>query len=282
MVVNEPTPDRQDGRTAATWCGTRPISDEQAAAWVAKGHRHAAAMLELAGPVADPAAVLPCRVEASDDWIFGNFMVAWLDYGVEPRRVRHLPDAAFFLELLRIAYAPVLESRPDLAALLTDTSRPEMSLTNDVLQIQLAGLQEGYSMIRHHALMLFFAALWLDEPRRSQWLDLYDQLAGHVDERPEGRPSLQELAEAETRAFADFRTLAPRTLTADAAQALLASPDELRSIVDYQLYAGAAIGLLWREYRAVPEAEREAWQREQLSNGYLRLDYLEQNWTDHK
>jgi hypothetical protein len=268
-------------QSTVTWWGSRPISAEQAQAWVAKGRRQAAAALELAGPVADPAPVQPRRVDSSEDWIFGNFMLAWLDASVEPRLVRHLPDGAFFLELLRGAYRPVLDSRPDLAALLDDPGRLEMSLTNDVLQIQLAGLDEGYSMIRHHALMLFHAACWLDEPRRSQWLDLYDQLVTYLDDRPEGRPSLDALAEVESRAFADFVTLAPRTLTPDDARNLLASPDELSSIVDYQRYAGAAIGLLWREYRAVPETERAAWHRDQLSDRYLRLDYLERNWTAH-
>jgi hypothetical protein len=266
---------------AVGWWDTRPISTAQAQSWVAKGRRHAAAVLPLAGSVADPAEVLPGRVDEADDWIYGNFMVAWLNADADPRRVHHLPDAAFFMELLRIAYAPVLTARPDLAALLADTSRLEMSLTNDVLQIQLAGLREGYSMIRHHALMLFFAALWLDEPHRSRWLDLYDQLVSYLDERPAGRPSPAGLAEVESRAFADFTALAPRTLTATDAAALLAGPGQLRSILDYQLYAGAAIGLLWRQYRSLPEDEREAWQRDQLSEAYLRPDYLEQDWTAH-
>jgi hypothetical protein len=219
-------------------------------------------------------------VDSTEDWLYGNFMLAWLDPGAAPRRVRHLPSGSFFLELLRMAYAPVLSRRPELAALLADESRLEMSLTNDVLQIQLRGREEGYSMIRHHALMLFVAALWLDEPRRSQWLDLYDELVTYVDERPAGRPSLDEIAEVETAAFADFTALAARTLVHTEARTLLES-QELSHILDYQLYAGVAIGLLWREYRAVPEAEREAWQREQLSDRYLRSDYLEQNWTDH-
>jgi hypothetical protein len=172
----------------------------------------------------------------------------------------------------------VFARRPDLVDLLLDDSRPEMSLTNDVLQIQLHALEDGYSMVRHHALMLFFAALWLDEPRRSQWLDLYDELVSYVDERPEGRPNLQELAEVEAGAFADFVTLAPRTLDPEAAEELLRSEHELDRILDYQLYAAVAIGLLWRDYRAVPERDRALWQRAQLSALYRRPDYLEQKW----
>ncbi|HET6499811.1 MAG TPA: hypothetical protein VFG87_03515 [Amycolatopsis sp.] len=258
-----------------------PITPEQARDWVAKGRRCAAPMLRLAGAVADPAEVEPGRVELSEDWLYGNFMLAWLDPAAEPRRVRHLPDASFFLDLLRRAYAPATSARPDLAELLTGTSRPEMSLTNDVLQIQLRGLDEGYSMIRHHALMLFYAALWLDEPYRTGWFDLYDTLVTYVDGRAEGRPTLPELSAVEAAAFADFTTLAGRTLTRDDGVKLLESP-ELDDIVDYQLYAGVAIGLLWREYRELPESEREAWHRDQLSERYLRQDYLEENWTNLK
>ncbi|MHB1173363.1 MAG: hypothetical protein ACYCZY_12950 [Lacisediminihabitans sp.] len=257
------------------------ISDERALEWVGKARRLAEPLLELAWSVADPALVSPGRVDDSAQWAFGNFMLAWLDYGSDERHVRHLPDASFFLKLLGRTYLPVLQRRPELADLLADESRPEMSLTNDVLQIQLRGREEGYSMIRHHALMLFYAALWLDEPRSTQWLDLYDELVTYVDGRPEGRPGLAELAEVEAGAFADFVTLAPRTLDAASAQELLESEGVLDRILAYQLYAGVAIGLVWREYRAVPASEREAWQREQLSDLYLRPDYLEQKWTDH-
>jgi hypothetical protein len=266
---------------SAWWAG-KPITADLAHAWVEKGRRCAAPLLELAGQTADPAMVVPRVVPSSDEWLYGNFMLAWLDSSTDPRSVRHLPDGSFFLHLLRLAYAPVLKGRPDLSALLTDTSRPEMSLTNDVLQIQLRGREEGYSMIRHHALMLFYAALWLDEPKRSQWLDLYDELVTYIDERPGGRPSLSHVAAVEAGAFEDFVELAPRTLTATDAQALFDDPSLLDRIVEYQLYAGVAIGLLWREYRTIPEHDREAWQREQLSERYLRLDYLEQNWKSHR
>jgi hypothetical protein len=270
-----PLAPNRKGKRMNEW-DAAPISPEQAGEWVAKGRLRAGPLLALAGGVADPAMVLPGRVEHSQDWLYGNFMLAWLDPGADPRRVRHLPDGSFFLALLRRAYEPVLAARPELSALLTGTSRLEMSLTNDVLQIQLRGREEGYSMIRHHALMLFYAALWLDEPYRTQWLDLYDGLVTFVDGHA---PALPELAATETAAFADFTALAPRTLTPAEGKELLESP-ELASILDYQLYAGVAIGLLWREYRVLPEAEREAWHRDQLSERYLRPDYLEKNWTD--
>ena len=257
-----------------------PISDEDAETWAAKGRERSRRPLELAGAVASPAPVTPVTVDEPTLWPYGNFMVGWLDRSPAGRFIRHVPDASFFKQLLGRTYAPVLDRRPDLAELLTDQSRLEMSVTNDILQIQLDGLEDGYSMVRHHALMLFFAALWLEEPRRAQWLDLYDELVTYADSRPEGRPDLEELAQAEVRAFEDFVTLAPRTLETTTAQELLADEHALVHILDYQLYAAVAIGLLWRDYRAVPATERELWQRTHLSDLYLRPDYLDQIWMD--
>jgi hypothetical protein len=268
------------GEEGPGWWATSPVGAEQANAWVAKARAYAAPLIKSAGPVGDPAPVRAVRVDDSDEWIYGNFMLAWLEPAAQPREVHHLPDGAFFLQLLRQAYRPVLDRRPDLTPLLSDTSRSEMSLTNDVLQIQLHGLDAGYSMIRHHALMLFHAALWLDEPRRTQWLGLYDALVGHLDHRPAGRPDIAELAHVEDAAFADFAALAPRTLTPGDAHALLRDEHRLRAVLDYQLYAGAAIGLLWREFRRLPDHRRGAWQREQLGELYLRPDYLAHNWMD--
>lgn len=262
------------------WKYPTPITTELASTWVNKAWRLSLPMLELAGPVADPATVVPQVVEKESDRLYGNFMLAWLDNSGDPRVVKHLPDASFFLQLLDISYAPVFSRRPELRGLLRGTSRPEMSLTNDVLQIQLHTVQDKYSMVRHHALMLFYAALWLAEPERSGWLELYDQLVTYVDERQEGRPSLEQIAMAERGAFEDFRTLSAQTLTARDAQHLLNEPRALQRIHDYQVYAAVAIGLLWREYRAIPDDQQEGWHREQLSSGYVRPNYLEDNWLN--
>ncbi len=273
---------REDDLEEGRWKHPTPVTAELASTWVDKGRRLSIPLLELAGPVADPATVIPQVVEKESERLYGNFMLAWLDNSSDPRVVNHLPDAAFFLQLLDLTYGPVFELRPELRSLLSGTSRPEMSLTNDVLQIQLRTVQGNYSMIRHHALMLFYAALWLDEPERSGWLDLYDQLVTHVDGRPEGRPSLEQIGSTESGAFEDFAALSGRTLTDPEARQLMNDPEALQRIVDYQLYAAVAIGLLWREYRALPEELQEGWHREQLSRGYVSPDYLEDNWLNKK
>jgi hypothetical protein len=259
----------------------RPITRDAAERWVAKARERAQELLAVAGPTADPAPVVADGVPSVADGMYGGFMVAWLDPDPPVRRVRHLPDGAFFIELLRRAYAPVLARRPDLARVLEDDGRFEMSLTNDVLQIQLATLEPGYSMVRHHALMLFAAALWLDEPRRSSWLDLYDELVGEL-EAGGTWPDLDALAATESRAFRSQTRLAERSLTPAGADALLADPAALADILDYQRYAAVAIGLLWREYRAVPEPDRLDWWARALSHGYVDPGYLTEKWMEHR
>jgi hypothetical protein len=258
--------------------GPYVFTEERARAWTRKGYQRAAELLPLAGEVARPSAVRHEVVTDPGRWPHGRFMGAWLDESETPRVLRHLPEVDFFMKLLTLAYQPVLNGRADRLAIMADSSRLEMSLTNDALQIQLVTLTPGYSMIRHHALMLFEAALWLDEPERTAWLDLYDDLVTAVDAAPEGRPDLDGLAEIEAGAFADFAELAPLTIRAEDAEALLADRDRLRRVLDYQRCAAVAIGLLWRAYREVPADERQAWHREQLSTGYVRPDYLEKEW----
>src|ERR1700761_2012366 len=217
--------------------GPYVFTEERARAWTQKGYQRAAELLPLAGPAARPSALRHETVTDPGRWPYGRFMGAWLDETEEPRVLRHLPEVDFFMRLLALAYQPVLSSRDDRRAVLAGSSRLEMSLTNDALQIQLVTLNPGYSMIRHHALMLFEAALWLEEPERSVWLGLYDDLVTAVDASPQGRPDIDQLAAVEAGAFADFTELAPRTVAADDASALLADAGLLKRVLDYQRYA---------------------------------------------
>ena len=255
--------------------GVHVFTEERAQAWTEKGLRCAERLLPLVGV----AAVRHEAVTDPDAWPCGRFMVVWPDQYTQPRVLRHLPEVAFFMRLLVKAYRPLLDGHPRRRAALAGMSRLEMSLTSAALQLQLVTLESGYSMVRHHALMLFEATLWLDEPQRSVWLDLYNDMVALVDAGPGGRPDLDALAEIERGAFADFAELAPATVAARDAEVLLAdSSGVLQRILDYQRCAAAAIGLLWRTYRALPGWQRTQWHRAELSTGYLRPGYLETEW----
>jgi hypothetical protein len=200
-------------------------------------------LLAHAGAAAHPGPV-GTRTAELEDTVLGGFMPCWPEDLGDSRVIHHLPDAGFFLALLERAYAPVLARRPELRSLLYDGSRIEIAFTNDVLQAQLRGEWEPYSMIRHHALMLFHGLLWLDEPARG-----------------------------------DFERLAPRTSDPVEAADLLDDDRALAAVVEYQLLASTAVFLLWRDYQNQPEQRRLSWQHHELAHGYGRPDYLTRRWA---
>jgi hypothetical protein len=246
--------------------------------WIDKASALSAPLLRVAGAAASPATVRARRVAGLHEAPYGNFMLCWPDDVSQPRLIHHLPDGGFFLELLRLCYAPALAAKPQLAGLLTDGSRLEVAFTNDVLQVQLRGQWQPYSMIRHHALMLFHGLLWLDEPARTGWVQLYEALADYVVEQEGGAPPVAGLAEAEAAAFADFERLAPRTHDPADAADLLADTASLAAVIRYQVLAAIAITVLWRDYQQQPQGTRHDWQRRELAEGYGRQDYLTARW----
>jgi hypothetical protein len=249
------------------------ISTDDAAAWIAKGRRKTGPLLSLAGDAAAPAQVRPAPVARPSEALYGNFMLTWPESRGAVQVIRHVSDAAFFLRLLARVYEPVLRDQPRLRDLLLDRSRLEVSFTNDVLQVQLRTVPAGYSMIRHHALMLYYGTLWLDPPARDRWFDLYDALV-EVAATQLRVPSTAELEDMEGTAFADFERLAQRSLEPASAAELLKDHRSLAAIERYLTYAGVAIAAIRRDYLTRPPEQREQWHREQLGHGYRQPDYL--------
>jgi hypothetical protein len=251
-----------------------PISTARADAWVSKGQRMAAPLLRLAGDAAVPAEVRAVAVSEPTEAPYGSFMLTWPESRGALQLIRHVSDGDFFLGLLAQVYQPVLQRQPHLRRLLHDGSRLELSFTNDVLQVQMRTVPSGYSMIRHHALMLFYGTLWFDAPIRDQWFALYDAVLDDVAAERGDPPSVAALDEVEGNAFADFDRLAERSLEPAAATVLLGDRGALVAVERYLTFAAVAIAALRRDYLAHPPEQREQWHREQLADGYSRPEYL--------
>lgn len=254
------------------------ITPTDTARWIEKAQRRVDQLREaiIGTGGASRRVVATCVADVADA-PFGNFMLSWpIDRG-ERVVLGHLPDGAFFLKLLEVAYRPALDRRPDLRACLHDRSRLEMAFTNDVLQVQAASPPGPYSMIRHHALVLHAAAHWLDEPARSWWLQLYEVVAESSQARTPGRFAAEELAHIEEAAFADFARLAEQSCDPVAAVELLVDSGEIANIVDYQVAAAAAIAVLERDRLTHGPAEMRAWTAQQLSAAAAD-DYLLELW----
>ncbi|HET6502566.1 MAG TPA: hypothetical protein VFG87_17565 [Amycolatopsis sp.] len=249
------------------------ISDELATAWIAKAQPLVDPLLPGQPPVTVHARGVPDPANAP----YGAFMMGWPEPAGSGFVLGHLVDCEFFLALLRRCYADVLAARPGLGLALDDRSRLEVALTNDVLQVRAPGPPEPYSMIRHHALMLFAATDWLAEPARSRWFEIYEAVAAGLTADGAKPPSPAEIADTEAAAFADFIALAPESVDPEGARRLLAGP-RLDAVLRYQTLAAAAIGVLARECGNRSGTDREEWFRDQLATGYRDPDYLLEDW----
>lgn len=258
----------------------RLITSESAQRWSQKGLDATAKLLSFAGAAADPAPVVVSGAGDPAGWPYGNFMLTWLEPLVTPRTVHYLPDGGFFMEILRLVLQPVFAHSPDLKVVLGDSSRLEMALTNDVLQIQLRSVTrpDDYSMIRHHALMLFYASMWLESRIRSKWIRVFEASLSLLDSSESGRPTSAQLFDIERSGFECSKEFSEASMDAKEVTRLLSHPKVLKPFMDYQLVASAAIGLLWRQYRALSYSERTDWEREQLSTGYGHTNYLVEKW----
>jgi hypothetical protein len=246
--------------------------------WIAKAQQRVAPLREAIAAVGGSSRRVRARcVPDLGEAAFGNFMLSWPEQDGDDMILNHLPDGAFFLQLLRLAYRPVMERRPHLRACLLDGSRLELAFTNDVLQVQAAGPPGPYSMVRHHALVLHAATHWLDEPARSRWLELYEALAATMMARRSAPPSAGELRDIEGSAFADMRAYAGQTLEHTEAAALLADPVMLGGIADYQVMAATAIAVLERDRLSRRRDAAADWVANQLAAA-TRDDYLLEAW----
>ncbi len=248
------------------------ISSSDAEGWARKATPFVHNLLILPLAKTAPSLVETVRHSQVADGPFGGWMLTWPEAAPGRQLINHLPDGALFLSLLGRVYAPILGKRPWLEPILTDRSRLEMAVTNDVLQVQLLPCESHYSMIRHHALMLFEATLWLDNVSQLGWMELYGAAAGLAMEGRRSVPSRNELVDIEAAGFDAMSETAGLTTEISLTDDLLASP-RLSSLVTYQLWATAALGALCRDYVAQYSGAGLAWHGKQLGS-YQDEDYL--------
>lgn len=252
--------------------GSAVITATDARRWIAKAQPLVRTLLELPGVPAAPASVVASEAASIADGPYGGFMLTWPEARHDEQVIHHLPNGEFFLTLLEWVYAPVLSERPHLRSVLGDRTRLEMSMTNDVLQVQLIEGPAAYSMIRHHALMLFEATLWVAPASRAKWVELYNAVADFVMADRTAAPSLAELADVEAAGFAVMQQCASRSVEAADVMELLSDP-VLDSFVTYQLWATAALAALWRDYSSHSATAGTAWHARHLSE-YQQPDFL--------
>lgn len=239
--------------------------------WARKANLLVRPLLKLPHAPAAPAAVELVSNDAADS-LFGQWMLTWPEARPDRQLIHHVPDGTVFLRLLERVYAPIFDRHPSLKRLLDNRSRLEMSITNDVLQVQLIPGDGVYSMIRHHSLMLFEATLWLENTSRIAWGELYSHVADFAMAERRNIPSLTELADVEAAGFQVMRSSAARSLDPGAVDELLMDP-VMDPLITYQRWAAVGIAVLWRDFAAHEAASEMLWHDRQLGR-YQDDNYL--------
>jgi hypothetical protein len=125
-----------------------------------------------------------------------------------------------------------------LVQLIESGERQWVGIANDVLQLYVPDPPAGtYSMVRHHALMLVAATLWLGPERARLWLDAHSTVARAFLGRLGGR-DLWAAVESAERGIATLLADPRARLPADEAVAWLDSDPDAAAM--YREYLGAA------------------------------------------
>lgn len=212
--------------------------------WIAEVVPLARATVNWAEPIVDNE-ISVCGVGRDpDQGLHGPFMLTWFEDRVSRPKIYYLREHAFYLSLSEMCFQITVGSSEVVRESLADGSRMRLAVTNDVLQVMAPTPPGKYSMVRHHALMLLAATLWLPEAQRARWLTIYDaSLAAVLGELQTTSDVGKLLLGVESTAFDVFKS--GRTLgTGEHGLVGAIGSEALSNIARYMLYSNAAVGIL--------------------------------------
>ncbi len=205
---------------------------------------------------------------------YGLFMSAWPQWHGDHVYIYYLQDWTLSIALQHKVFGFAWKAEPALERAFYDRSRLEVGIMNDVLQCFVLDPPAGtYSMIRHHALMLFEATLWLEPEKKTRWVTLYKNIAVRAQETWPRENLQQYLQNRETVAFEIFQERREESLVPRQLQQLLSNPEVVKPVLDYLEAAAVAVGVLaWGYSRVIPE-EQDQWLRQHIWEHHRHSDY---------
>lgn len=213
--------------------------------------------------VTDDLSPLPVKaivIDSLEDTPFGLFMGAWPTRGSKGVEIYSLPNWGFFLALLEASLEAIKPST-ELEKMVMNRSRIWIGIMNDVLQCFVNDPPKGtYSMIRHHALMLLSATLWLPDDWQRAWFGIYEASAQWAQSHWTISGSLDTfLWTIETQAFEAFRKLAALSVSQSDWKWIEDFSPEIGHIFTYFQATCVAVAPLSREYHALSPVHRIDW-----------------------
>ena len=216
----------------------------------------AAAVLAPDDPTPDALAVT-ARLVSSAEAKGGSLIPAWPIRAADGSvTIELVDDWGAALAGWRMAVGDASEI--DVDALIDSGERLWVGIANDVLQLYVPDPPAGtYSMVRHHALMLAAATLWLGPERTRLWRQAHTLAARGFLSRLGGRSLDAGITDAE---HGLTRLLADRRGNVSAEQALRwldADADAARDFL--QFHGAASLGIVALLERAPDDGEPSRW-----------------------
>ena len=264
--------------------GREPQVDAaRVAGWIGEVTPKAIELVNWMGPVVD--ASVTVRARPTRDFSlapYGPFMLSWFEGHRPDPMIHYLTDYRIYFALCHWCFRGFGIDSMVASRALSNLTRLRIAVTNDVLQVMSPTAPGRYSMIRHHALMLFTATRWLSSRQRSTWLAVYTQAAAALCRQGVAgggdlRECLDRVEDDAMEAFAEYRSSASDLA---AARRLFQSSDAgMRRIADYLLYTHAAVWLVDERYRRALASgwSERSWVAAEIcryrSDGYLLEEF---------
>jgi hypothetical protein len=185
--------------------------------------------------------------------------------------IEFVADWGVLLAAWRCVVSEPDEARPLIDDLVASGDRLWTGIANDVMQLYVPDPPaETYSMVRHHALMLACATLWLGTERARLWHQAHTYAARAFLRGLDGRPLWQAVAQAE-KALDDL--LADRRARGSPEAALEWLATDREAAAAYQAYLSAGSLGIAALLDTVPAGQATEWQRSQIGDGHPRPEF---------
>jgi hypothetical protein len=249
------------------------LLDQDAANEIVRAARpHAAALLGPSGSSPEALRVTAKRVHPAASK-GGSLIPAWPVHGSDGSvTIEFVEDWGALLAGWRAAVGEPADMAVDIDALVESRERLWIGIANDVLQLFVPDPPAGtYSMVRHHALMLAAATLWLGSDRVSRWRAAYEMAARTFLTRSGGRPLWEAVESAEQGLTC---LLEDRRGRADVEPVLAWLEADRAAASSYLEFLGAAsLGVAALLKTAPDGADPTDWLRHLVQNEHRRADF---------
>ena len=236
------------------------LDERRANAIVQAARPHAAALLAppLTSPDALQVTAVLVRPSAAEG---GSLIPAWPFRRGDGRvTIELIEDWGVLLAGWLTALGDLAGADVDVDELVTSGERLWVGIANDVLQKYVPDPPAGtYSMVRHHALMLVAATVWLGEDRARRWQQAHAAAARAFVGRLNGRPLWDAVAAAEQGLAALLADRRGRAAADEVVAWLDGGPAAATAYVDF--LGAASLGIAALLATAPAAADRSAWLR---------------------